>query len=236
MITTDIVIVSYKDKEELERCVASIKEHCVDYNLIIEDNNVCNRGFTVATNDGLKKGSAPFRWILNSDAVVLKGTQQGLIDGFSFDKKVGIVGSMQLDFDDPDRIRAGGFLRMFPGGQHEPGLVSRGDCRFPKKQTWLNGASMMISKDLIETIGYMDEAYFLIFSDSDYCLRAREAGFTCWYTPRSQILHKLKTSATPTEWHQKDMIVFMTKWGITYDPATKSFRYSERFRNLDLFP
>jgi GT2 family glycosyltransferase len=134
MITTDIVIVSYKDKEELERCVASIKEHCVDYNLIIEDNNVCNRGFTVATNDGLKKGSAPFRWILNSDAVVLKGTQQGLIDGFSFDKKVGIVGSMQLDFDDPDRIRAGGFLRMFPGGQHEPGLVSRGDCRFPKKQ------------------------------------------------------------------------------------------------------
>jgi GT2 family glycosyltransferase len=238
MATTDIIIVSYQDKEDLEKCVASIEKNCTDYNLIIEDNNIPgqNIGYTKAVNAGIKKGSGQFFWLLNSDTIVLEGTQQELIKQLSYSEKTGIAGSMQRDPDNLDRIRFGGVLKLFPGGVHEPGSMSKGDCRFPKKQTWTNFASAMIKNSVFEKIGLLDERYFLIFSDSDFCLMAREKSFEVWYCPTSQVLHKLKASASSTEWHQKDMLAFMKKWGITYNQSTQTFNYSERFRNLDLFP
>ena len=232
---TDIIIVSYNDKEELSRCIDSIKKYCINYNLIIKDNNVINDGYTKAVNVSIKKGSAPYCWLLNSDAVVLEGAQQALIDGFSFDKKVGICGSMQRDPDDTDIIRHGGTLNCLPG-VHAGGRISEGACKFPSKQKWVNGASMMISRKMISEIGMLDERYFLICSDSDYCYYCRSKGYTVWYTPRSQILHRLKVSKNGSEWHQKDTLAFMKKWGITYDQASNTFYYSEKFRNLDLFP
>ena len=236
MITTDIVIVSYKDEEPLAKCIASIKEHCIDYNLIIEDNNTDNRGFTKAVNEGIKKGTAPFVWLINSDAVVLKGAQRGLIDMFSYHEKVGIVGSQQLDYHDQDLIAHGGTIRAFPGGAHKSGRVSMGHCKDPEKQTWVNFASVMLRRKMVEEIGLLDENLFLLYSDSDYCYTARLKGWDVWYTPASRVLHRLNASKTVTDWHKKDMEAFMRKWGITYNPETKSFIYSDIFQRLDMFP
>jgi GT2 family glycosyltransferase len=240
MITTDIVIVSYKDEEPLAKCIASIKEHCTDYNLIVEDNNVDNRGYTKGVNDGIKKGSAPFIWLLNSDAIVLEGAQQGLIDMFSYHEKVGIVGSQQLDYLDRDFIAHGGTTKVFPGGIHKSGRVSMGHYRIPEKQTWVNGASMMLNRKMVDSIGLLDEKFFLIYSDSDYCFTARLNGWEVWYTPASKVLHRLNVSKKPGEWHQKDMKAFMSKWGIVYlgtgaDDQPR-FQYSPEFAKLDKFP
>jgi GT2 family glycosyltransferase len=239
MITTDIIIVSYKDKEPLEKCIASIEEHCTDYNLIIEDNNIegQNRGFTRAVNDGVKKGNAPFVFLINSDAILLPEAQQALITRFSYGEKVGLVGSMQIDPDDPtmDSIRYGGSLRLFPSGVHKPGRISMGHCLIPEKQTWLNFASVMLCRRVFDKIGLLDQNMFLIFSDSDFCLMCRDAGFECWYEPRSRVLHKLKASKSISEWHQKDMLAFMKKWGIKALPDGK-FEYSRKFQKLDIFP
>lgn len=234
---TDIVVVSYKDELELKRCVGSIEEHCSDYNLIIEYNTeTFNKGFTASVNAGIKKGSSEWVWLLNSDAIVLPGAQQGLINQFSFHNKVGIVGSMQLDYVDRDFIRCGGvYPHPFPGGRHRPGRVSMGHWRFPEKQTWQNFASVMIRRSMIEEIGLLDESMFLICSDSSFCYTARQAGYECWYSPYSKVVHGLKASKTTTEWHQKDMLAFMKKWGITMTPDGK-FIYSDLFSKLDLLP
>jgi GT2 family glycosyltransferase len=235
-ITTDIIIVSYKDEEPLKRCIASIKEHCIDYNLIIEDNNVNNRGFSVAVNDGIKKGTAPIAWLVNSDCIILGGAQQGLIDMFSYGEQIGIVGSMQRDFQDRDIIRHGGTTVAFPSGSHSGGRISMGHCQIPTKQKWVNFASVGLKRAMTEKIGLLDPSMFLLYSDSDYCYYARSMGYECWYTPHSQVLHRLNASKTVTEWHRKDMEAFMKKWDITYNPKTKSFIYSEKFQNLDMFP
>lgn len=236
MITTDIIIVSYNDEVEIKKCIASIKEHCIDYNLIIEDNSPPrpNLGFTKSVNSGIEKGTAEFIWLINSDAIVLKGAQQALIDRFSYGKQVGICGSMQLDPKNPDIIKHGGTTSMLPG-RHKGGLVSMGHCRFPEKQTWLNGASMMLRRAMVDKIGLMDENLFLLCSDSDYCLTARKAGYECWYVTDSRIFHKLNSSKTITEWHRKDMETFMKKWGIEQFP-NGNFKFSELFAKLNLFP
>jgi GT2 family glycosyltransferase len=109
-MSTDIIIVSYKDDLELKRCIASIKKYCTDYKLIIENNNPpnINKGFTKSVNDGINKGSSEFIWLLNSDAIVKdSNTQQALLYQFLYHQKVGIVGSMQVDNVAVEQAEAG---------------------------------------------------------------------------------------------------------------------------------
>jgi GT2 family glycosyltransferase len=233
-MSTDIIIVSYKDEQEIKKCVESVKKHCTEYTIFIEDNNINNVGFTKAINNAIKKGTGDWIWLLNSDAVVLEGAQQELIKHFSYGPKVGICGSMQIDPENPDNIRHGGTLGIYPG-IHKNGRISMGHCRFPEKQIWVNGASAMLRRTMVNNIGLMDESFFLLCSDSDYCLTARKAGWEVWYVPTSRVLHKLKVSKTVTEWHQKDMEMFAKKWGIT-QVAPGQFQYSREFDKLNRFP
>ncbi len=231
-ITTDIIILLYGDRKYLDVCVASVEEHCNNYVLHIIDNNEVNRGFTKGVNEGILAGSAPYVWLLNQDAVVLKGAQQALIDRFSYGEKVGIVGSMQIDHDDPDIIRHGGTIQAFPNGIHKGGRISMGHCRVPEKSTWINFASAMLRREMIQHIGLLDENMFLICSDSDYCYWARYRGWEVWYEPRSQVKHRLEASSKGvSEWHRKDTLAFMNKWGIN-----NLGQKSELFQKLDIYP
>ncbi len=54
---------------------------------------------------------------------------------------------------------------------------------------WLAGASMLIRRELIAQIGLMDEAYFLYFEETDYCLRAQRAGWRVGYVVESAVTH-----------------------------------------------
>lgn len=233
---TDIILILYGDSGDLNRCVASIHQHCSDYNIIIRDNNKENKGFTKACNEGIANGKGEYIWLLNQDAQVLAGAQQALIRRLDSHPKVGIVGSMQLDPKNPERIAHGGTTACFPAGRHKGGLVSMGHCRIPEKCTWVNGASMMFKRAMYNDIGALDNDLFLLYSDSDYCYVARQAGYEVWYEPESKIYHTLgKASKGSAEWQQKDMLAFMKKWGITVTKEGQ-FVYSREFSKLDMFP
>jgi hypothetical protein len=235
MVSTDIIVVLFGDRKDYDLLIKSIEAHCKDFNLITIDNNEVNRGFTKAVNEGIKAGSAPHIWLLNQDAIVLEGAQEALLNRFKNDPKVGIVGSMQIDSENPDLIRHGGTTRAFPAGVHKSGLISMGHCRFPEKQTWVNYASVMISREMTQKIGLLDENLFLVYSDSDYCYVARSKGYDVWYEPGSKVIHRLNASKNVSEWHQKDMQAFMKKWGITF-VSQNQFTSSPEFDRLNRFP
>lgn len=232
---TNIIILLYGNRTDLDRCLKSIKEHCKDYVLHIIDNNEDNKGFTKAVNIGIKEGTAPYIWLINQDAIVLEGAQEALIKRFSYSDRVGIVGSMQVDYKNNDIIRHGGTTQAFPYGIHKGGYRHMGHCRFPEKQTWVNFASVMIRRSMIEKIGLLDENMFLLYSDSSYCYTARQKGYEVWYEPDSKVIHRLNASKTVTEWHKKDMEAFMKKWGIT-NVGEQGFSFSPEFNRLDRFP
>lgn len=52
--TTDIVIVFYGDRSELETCLESIETHCTAYEIHVVDNNWENVGFTREVNKGIQ--------------------------------------------------------------------------------------------------------------------------------------------------------------------------------------
>jgi GT2 family glycosyltransferase len=234
---TDIITLLYGDRKDLDQLITSIETHCTDYNLIVIDNNELNRGFTKATNEGISQGTAPYIWLLNQDAIVLKGAQEALIQRLLLDETCGIAGSMQVDIDNPNLIRHGGTQRAFPGGSHKGGYLSMGHCQIPEKQTWVNFASVMLRRAMVDKIGLLDESMFLLYSDSDYCYVARQNGWSVWYEPNSRVVHRLNASKNITEWHRKDMEAFMKKWEIVPDPIQPNgFRYGRTFAKLDMFP
>lgn len=234
--TTDIILVLYGDRGDLDKCVESIEKTCTNHNIIIIDNNKENIGFTRACNDGIKQGKAPYIWLVNQDAVILEGAQQALIKRLETDSKAGIAGSMQLDPENHDIIRHGGTLRAFPAGAHKGGSLSMGHCRFPEKQTWVNFASVMMKREMVQEIGLMDENMFLLYSDSDYCYWARYRHWDVWYEPESKVLHRLgKASKSASEWQKKDMQAFMDKWDISLT-ANNTFVSGRLFQRLNTHP
>ena len=59
----------------------------------------------------------------------------------------------------------------------------------PCKADWVPGVSLMIRREVFESIGLMDEEYFLYFEETDFCLCANKNGWPCWFVPKSQVLH-----------------------------------------------
>ncbi len=54
----------------------------------------------------------------------------------------------------------------------------------------VSGSCMMIKKDLISSIGYLDERYFTYQEDTDYCFLAKKAGWKVYYLPFASVIHQ----------------------------------------------
>ena len=215
MPLTDIVVLSYNDNKQLTRCVRSIWDNCKDYKLILVDNNVINRGFSSGCNFGANQGSSEYIYLLNSDAYVQPGCLEALLDRFR-QHGVGCVGSKQLDPLDHDRITFGGVLGgPYPYGKHLGGLVSMGNHSLASRQIWLNGASLLIKRNLWDKLKGLNEKFFMFYSDSDFCLRVKELGYSLWYEPNAVVYHKLKSSSSSNNHLISDQKVFAEIWGKT---------------------
>src|SRR5207248_2613989 len=53
----------------------------------------------------------------------------------------------------------------------------------PGVYDWATGAAMMISRECMDAIGPWDESFFLYSEETEYALRARDAGFLLRYVP-----------------------------------------------------
>jgi len=138
--------------------------------------------------------------LLNPDTLVRIGAIGALVRFLEAHRDVGIVGSSfeNLDGSDwPIAFRFPSVLSEIESGL-QLGLASRILRRWvvpvemspvPQPVDWVPGASMMIRPKVFEAIGGFDETYFLYFEETDFCLRAKKAGFPTWYVPESRVMH-----------------------------------------------
>jgi hypothetical protein len=71
------------------------------------------------------------------------------------------------------------------------------------------GSCMLIRREVIQQIGYLDEQFFAYQEDADYCLRARHAGWHIYYVPQARIIHyggrggsRIQPYRSIIEWHK----------------------------------
>ncbi|HEV7136828.1 MAG TPA: glycosyltransferase family 2 protein [Steroidobacteraceae bacterium] len=163
-----------------------------------------NGGFAYGNNLALQQafaGQAPdYLHLLNPDAQARRGAITSLVRFLESHPAAGIAGSSfeNLDGSDwPIAFRFPSLISELCAALHI-GLVSRLLQRWQVPQhmsrtaqpvDWVSGASMLIRERVFETIGGLDENYFLYFEETDFCRRARDAGFATWYVPESRVMH-----------------------------------------------
>ena len=59
----------------------------------------------------------------------------------------------------------------------------------PIECDWVSGACFAVRAQVLASVGLLDEGYFLYFEETDFCLRARRAGWSCWYVPGARVRH-----------------------------------------------
>ena len=164
-----------------------------------------NLAFRIAQNDG------PFDYfhLLNPDTLVRKGAIGALIRFLEEHPDVGIVGSSFENLDGSDWPIAFRFPSIL--SEIESGLQLRIASRLlrrwvvamqmnsaPQPVDWLPGASMMMRPLVFDAIGGFDETYFLYFEETDFCFRAKKAGYSTWYVPGSRVMHIMGQSTKVT--------------------------------------
>jgi GT2 family glycosyltransferase len=229
MPNVDIIVVSYRDDRKLARCLACVRANCSDYNLILVDNNLNNRGFSRGCNYGADLGTAPLILFLNSDAYIQPGCLDALIKRAG-GSQVGMVGAQQRDPDKHDVITFGGAVGSpYPYGRHAGGRVSLGNCDIAERQVWLNGACLLIKRGLWTHLKGFNPSLFMFYSDSDLSLRAKMASAELWYEPDAVCWHKLNSSRSD----DKHLIADKTTFAEIWDVHNSNSMFN---KNLSLYP
>ncbi|MEC1526012.1 glycosyltransferase family 2 protein [Neobacillus niacini] len=159
-----------------------------------------NLGFAGANNLGIKEAynnGIEYFWLLNNDTVVDKDALLNLVNLLNSNKKIGIVGSKIYYFETNIIWFAGGLINKFTGKTHHIGIgeQDKGQFNVNKEIDYVTGCSLAFRKELIDTIGYLKEDYFLYYEETDWNLKASKNGWKILYCPESIVYHKVSSSS-----------------------------------------
>jgi len=208
-----VIILNFNNQKDIIPCLESLIKNYPKINIIIIDNastdgslqsvislnykglqiikNQKNLGFAKGVNKGIKlalKQGAQDALLLNPDTLPGRGFLEPLLAN-----PAEIVGSV-LKFQRKGHwvYDFGGKVNFWTGRtSHDEFSNQESGTRIQKKIDYVSGACMLIRKKVFEKIGFLNERYFLFFEDSDFCLRAKKAGFKVALEPKSMIIHNL---------------------------------------------
>ncbi len=161
--------------------------------LIVNDKNSgFAGGCNIGIRDALARG-ADYVVLLNNDTVVAPDFLEGLVGVAQRDKSVGIAGGKVLCYEFPELIWfAGGVINYRTGRTpiRGSGEADKGQFDEVAIVDWISGCFMFVSRDVLQTVGMLDERFFFGWEDVDLCVRAARKGFKVLYVPESRIWHK----------------------------------------------
>jgi len=181
------------DNASTDKSVELIKKKFPKIKII---ENQTNLGFAGGNNVAIKyalKNNFNNIMLLNPDTIVEKNFLKPLLQLMKLDKKIGIVSPVLKGKEGSRTIFA-------LGAEFNPILGRTKHIHLKKrpsnvlKQEMVSGCAMIVRREVFEKIGLLDERFFLYFEDSDFCLRARKAGFKIYVEPKSLVLHKCSSS------------------------------------------
>lgn len=231
----DIILPICDQYEFTKSCVESIIKHTdTPYRLIVINNgkdpdtkvfldeletnnsvdtivvhNKRNIGWVKALNKGLELSDAPYVCFQNNDTIVTKNWLRKLIGILKSQGNFGLINPTWEGR--PKGISIDRYNEIVEG---------KGKKRFVETD-FCRGFSVVVKRDVIDTIGKMDEIYGLAyFDDVDYSVNATESGFLCLKALDTYIEHHRNITASKilrgsrwNELHEKNKLICYRKWG-----------------------
>lgn len=224
-----LIIPNLNGKKLLKECLISLtKLDYADYEIIVSDG-----GSTDGTCEMVKKDFKKVRLIreegagigrsnnlgikasigeiiafdLNNDEVFKKDWLKKLVDVLISSSEIGIVGGSRIIYGTKNIIDEGGYRFNILGlARINYGLILE---QFSKEPEIVDFVGIPVfRRSLIDKIGMCDEQYHLYFEDSDFCLRAKRAGFKTIWVPTAISYHR-RYSTIPS--HNKDLTYILIR-------------------------
>ncbi len=138
-----------------------------------------NRGYTGGNNAGLQKALSTDTdavVIVNNDTVPHRKMIARLAEAAESDPGIGIVGARNFYLKEPRK-------EWFWGGYFD---LCKGEVKsvYPDDNTalcrefdYVAGSCLYVKKEVFESVGLLDDRFFLYFEETEFCLRARKAGW-----------------------------------------------------------
>lgn len=193
----------YKDRGNIYLEVIVVDNHSADASLPVAKNHKIkpdciqmgsNSGYSAAVNKGFKNAKGEFFLILNPDTVVLKGTLKKLLD---FAKNISPLGAVAPRLLNPDGKPQASVIKF-------PTITNAIKYYFFNCPNCFNKylpgnrlqtvevavmAAFLIPKTTYDSVGGLDEKFFLYYEDVDYCHRLFLKKLPVYYLPTARIKH-----------------------------------------------
>lgn len=217
-----IIVLNYRGEQILARCLSSIlpglqKEDAllvVDNGregLLMRDISIRfpeveviaaheNLGFSRGMNLGIRhmqeKGNFDAFWLLNNDATILPDTLEQLKAALRSNGSRALYSP--VIYHDPKKRPwfAGGRIDFFRMRAEHQRVVFREDAY---ETGFLTGCALFIPREVIASIGLLDERYFLYYEDVEYSLRAFRRSLKLLVVPTARAYHSEVSRENPAK-------------------------------------
>lgn len=217
MIDLSIIIITYNSENQIGLLLDSISQDRGELNLevVVVDNQssddslmvakhhkikpLClqtgaNFGYSFAVNKGIAAATGNFYFVMNPDTVVQKGSLKKLLN---FAKDTFPLGAVAPRLLNPDgKPQASVFKFPTIANALRKDFLNCKNCfgkylpsnRVQKVDVAVM-AAFLIPKTTYDTVGGLDEKYFLYYEDVDYCRRLKKHHLPVYYLPSAKVRH-----------------------------------------------
>lgn len=228
----EIIVV---DNASRDGTLEMLRDEFPDVRVIANDTNV---GFAQAINQALRVSQGRYALLLNNDTVILPDALDRLVAFADMHPEIGICGPKILNRDGTLQKQCrrsyatpwdlfcyfSGLSTLFPRSPlFARYLMTYRDENETHPADAVSGACMLIRRAVIEQIGLLDERFFAYQEDTDYCFRAKRAGWQIYYYPDAQIIHyagrggsRVSPFRSIWEWHRSYFLYYRKNLAARY--------------------
>lgn len=218
-----IVVLNWNGKKDTLICLQSLEHlNYPTYEIVVVDNGSTddsvvsirnaypkiilletgkNLGYAGGNNVGIHYGLEK-NWdlflILNNDTIVDENLLNAFNQGFAAHPEAGVLGGKIYLMNEPKKFD------HFGGNWNKARIDFDyvGHRQIDDGSSWetmipidyVCGAAIMIQRRVFDSIGILEERFFLFWEETDFCFRARRAGFEIFTCPKAKIWHKVSAS------------------------------------------
>ncbi len=235
------------DNGSTDNSVKAIREAFPEVPIIETGKNL---GFAGGNNVGIQWAlGKSFDWILllNNDTVIAPDFIASFLKAAKAKPEGKIFGAKIYRYDDRERIdHLGGFwnpaLAEFESNAF--GKIDDGSFEEMRQVDYVCGCALLMHRSVPEKIGLLEESFFLLWEESDFCARAKKAGFQIWTAPQAKLWHKVSASFTGGKPHMhyfwwRNRLLYLSRNGkgcrkIVFSEGIKCFKLA-LLKSLQLF-
>ena len=177
-----------------------------------------NQGWAGGNNRGIEAATGEYLLLLNNDACLEAGFFLRLRDGIGRHPGAGMYTPKILNYTRRTVLDNAGHVIYRDGTARGRGRLEMDGAKFDREEEVLcpSGAAGVYHREIFKTVGPIDERYFAYGEDTELGLRARRAGYVCYYIPAAVVYHKYSASGgayTPQKvyWVERNRIWTVVK-------------------------